>query len=358
MEEHTAIGVPVVPDGYVRMGAFKCFSELVRNMGGKPEELLASRNLDEAGLQHPDNVLPIAIRGALVSAAVKQTGCEHFGLLLGKQTRAADLGLPGQLLLTSPTVGSALGWLVGYFQFHCSSIIPTLRCGAGEAALGYLVIDGNIPGFQELQDEVLALGLNLMRQLVAPDWSPLAVRMARRAPSHHEIYDRFFAAPCSFNAERSELVFPAATLDLPVAERASFASAVEIALPSRCSRVTGATDADLLHLVRRTTLRMLMNDSCTQKMVAQALGVSPRTLNRSIERSGSSYREVVDYCRYTASRTLIKETDMPLARVAQVLGYADHSSFCRAFKRWSGLPPTEWRRLKVDSALALSGHGA
>lgn len=349
MDEHSAIVVPSVPDGYVRVGAFNRFVELVRTVGGKPEEILAALNLEERFLQQQDHVLPIAVRGALVAAVVKQTGCEHFGLLLGKQTRAADLGLPGRLLLASPTVGSALEQLIRYFHLHCQSLIPTLGGAGSEATLGYLVIEGSIPGFQELQDEALALGLSLMRRLVTPDWVPLAVRLTRRTPRHPEVYDRFFAAPCRFNAEHSELVFPAATLDWPVPEREALTWAAEIALPSAGSDVNGVAEMDCLHLVRRTALRLLMHDSCTQKAVAQALGISARTLNRNIERAGSSYREVIDYCRYTASRTLIKETDMPLVKVAQVLGYADHSSFCRAFKRWSGMPPTAWRLLKKDN---------
>jgi AraC-like DNA-binding protein len=93
---------------------------------------------------------------------------------------------------------------------------------------------------------------------------------------------------------------------------------------------------------------MLMNGEGTQKNVARELGVSTRTLNRNIERLGSSYREIVDYCRYTISRNLIRETDMPLVKVAEVLGYADHSSFHRAFKRWSGQAPSVWRQIKTD----------
>lgn len=347
MEEQSSISLPLIPDGYVRVGVFHRLAKLIRELGGRPEDVFASLSLDEGLLQNQHNLIPVAVRGALISAAARQTGCEYLGLLLGKQSEAADLGLSGQLVLAASTVGLALDRLVRYFHFHSRNTVATVNRGATNAALGYLVVDGNFPGFQELQDVSLSTGLNLMRQLIAPNWTPAAVSLMRRTPRQPEIYDRFFGAPCRFNTERSELVFPASTMDLPIVCRGPAPQVSEVPRPAGWLGGSVASEADWLHLVRRTTLRMLMNDNCSQRAVADALGVSARTMNRIVERSGSSYREVVDFCRYKASSTLIKETDMSLCDVARVLGYADHSSFCRAFKRWSGMPPTDWRRLKA-----------
>ncbi|HEX6735337.1 MAG TPA: AraC family transcriptional regulator [Azonexus sp.] len=348
MEEQSSIPVSLLPEGYVRVGSFTRFARLVRELGGRAEDILAPFKLDEGLLRNRDNALPAALRGELMAAAARQTGCEHLGLLLGKRSEAADLGLPGDLAMAAATVGEALDKLQRYFHFHSRNTMVSVGRDGDSASLGYLVVDGSFPGFQELQDGSLASGLNLMRQLIAPGWTPEAVSLIRRTPRQPEIYDRFFGAPCRFNAERTALIFPAATLDLPVAAHGG-AVATGGSLPQAGDALL--SDGDWLNLVRRTTQHMLMNDNCSQRTVAQALGVSARTMNRNIERSGSSYREVVDFCRYKASRTLIKETDMSLCNVARVLGYADHSSFCRAFKRWSGMSPSEWRQRK-------SGKGA
>jgi AraC-like DNA-binding protein len=107
---------------------------------------------------------------------------------------------------------------------------------------------------------------------------------------------------------------------------------------------------DWVELVRRTTLGLLLTGNCSRQAVADALRMSARTLNRKLEQVGSSFHEIVDYTRFTASRTLIKGTDMPLGEVAKALAYADSSSFCRAFKRWSGVSPSAWRNMKSQPA--------
>jgi AraC-like DNA-binding protein len=181
-----------------------------------------------------------------------------------------------------------------------------------------------------------------MRKLIGPRWCPTEVRLMRRAPRQPEAYARFFAAPCRFNAARSELVFPAATLDLPVAGSGaqSFPAAMAADKADTPFELTGQ---DWVELVRRTTLGLLLTGNCSRQAVADDLGISPRTLNRKLAQAGASFLELADYTRFMASRVLIKDTDMPLGEIAQVLGYADPSSFCRAFKRWSGVSPAEWR---------------
>ena len=180
----------------------------------------------------------------------------------------------------------------------------------------------------------------------------------RRRPGQPEIYSSFFGAPCIFNATRSVIVFPASTLDLPI-----ISPRLEI-LPQPTETlltedvIPEAPVMDWVELVRRTTLGLLLTGRCNQQAVATALGISSRTLNRHLERAGSSYREIADYSRFAASRMLIRETDMPLGNVAQLLEYADLSSFGRAFKRWTGLSPATWRQSnpRPHYAHAHSGH--
>jgi AraC-like DNA-binding protein len=354
--KESIFSAPLVPDGYARVGPIRNYPRVLADLGVQPKKVLAPFQLDETFFQNPDNILPLSTRGALFVEAVKKTGCEHIGLLIGQHAGAAELGTPGRLLLASPTVGIALDRLACHFHLNCRSAMAVVRLEGNEAMLGYMLSDGNLPAFQELQDGVLAVALNLMRQIISPDWTPRLVHMMRRTPSHPEVYERFFGAPCVFDQPRSELVFPTETLDLPVAYKLpEFAS--QEPLP-RSEEIVPVDESsiDWICMVRRMTIRMLMNGECTQQAIARELGVSTRTLNRNVERLGSSYREIVDYCRYTISRNLMRETDMSLTEVATVLGYVDHSTFHRAFKRWSGQPPSVWRRLKVDRSAGVEAN--
>jgi AraC-like DNA-binding protein len=77
---------------------------------------------------------------------------------------------------------------------------------------------------------------------------------------------------------------------------------------------------------------------------AKAIGVSVRTLQRRLADRGMTYRRVVDQVRFRAARDLLSGSDEQLAKIAQDLGFADASSFTRAFGRWTGMAPIVFRR--------------
>ena len=78
--------------------------------------------------------------------------------------------------------------------------------------------------------------------------------------------------------------------------------------------------------------------------IAARLGLSPRTLMRRLESENSSYRDLVDRVRLTLARDWLKNTDMPVSRIAELLGYGDPANFGRAFRRWTGISPGAMRR--------------
>ena len=81
-----------------------------------------------------------------------------------------------------------------------------------------------------------------------------------------------------------------------------------------------------------------------QQAVANMVNVSSRSLRRKLEQQGTSYRHLRDSTRYQAACELLDNTTLSLAAIAEQLGYADARSFRRAFKRWSGLLPSDYRR--------------
>jgi AraC-like DNA-binding protein len=71
--------------------------------------------------------------------------------------------------------------------------------------------------------------------------------------------------------------------------------------------------------------------------------MSPRTLQRRLELEGTTFSEVLDRARLEAARGLLADRDLPLAKVSARLGFSDVATFSRAFKRWTGMPPGQWR---------------
>jgi AraC-like DNA-binding protein len=78
--------------------------------------------------------------------------------------------------------------------------------------------------------------------------------------------------------------------------------------------------------------------------VAHAMRMSPRTLQRRLEQEGTRFSEVLDRARLDVAKRLLADARLPLAEIAFRLGFADVATLSRAFKRWTGVPPGQWRR--------------
>jgi AraC-like DNA-binding protein len=99
------------------------------------------------------------------------------------------------------------------------------------------------------------------------------------------------------------------------------------------------------HLVRTA----MATGEVSLERVASLLSMRPRTLNRRLQQHGTTFKQVADAARYAMSQQMLARSDARLIDIAASLGYADASAFTRAFRRWAGVTPTEWRRRSVAS---------
>ena len=100
----------------------------------------------------------------------------------------------------------------------------------------------------------------------------------------------------------------------------------------------------------KSSIRDVLVDGCPSLgEVAVAMDTSPRTLQRRLEELGVTFTDLIDEERFNIARRLMKQDDLRLGDVAKRLGYADASSFTRAFSRWSGMPPKEFRKARLNS---------
>ena len=100
-----------LPKGKVwcqRVGGFTAVPALIRQLGADPVAILADIGLAPESFDGPDQRIPYAAMGELFQEAAKRTGCSHFGLLCGRAWHLSDLGLVGEVVRNSPTVGRAL----------------------------------------------------------------------------------------------------------------------------------------------------------------------------------------------------------------------------------------------------------
>ena len=320
------------------MSGFVGLPQLIRQLGGDAEAVLAGVGLEPYALSHPDNRVSYAALVAVLDQAARHTGCGHFGLLAGRLFHLSDLGLVGELVRTSPTVGAALEALTVHHHLNSEGGLAFLLNRGDYVDLGYATYRPAALGFAHMHDAALATGMNIMLELCGPTWKPYEVFLPHAKPRDVAQHRAFFKVTPRFDAEFGALRFPARDLARPL-------PSADPQAHRRCEQAArGAGAPEFMQLVYRGLRRLMLENRHSGDDLAQMLSMHRRTLNRRLKAEGTTFQRVLDEVRFDVARDLLSNSHAHLDDIAAALGYAAVTPFMRTFRRWSGTTPGQWRR--------------
>ncbi len=328
-------------DNLQRVGFLVVVPQLLREFGIDPPSLLAAVGLAPSALDDPEQVIPYLAMGRLIEACAVRSGCQHFGLLTGERAGTLSLGLIGDLMRSAPTLGVALRDLVRHQHRHSHGSIVYLLDHGDNALFGYAILQPDMAGAVQIYDGSMAIAFSIIRRAVGTAASEdLTVFLSRPKPVALEPYRRCFGASMQFDSEHTGVLVPRSWMDRPAAGADPLKRQ---ALEKGASTYWKAGDFDVLTRIRRTLAEGLLTGEIGSDAVTRLLGISQRTLRRRLDEHQTSFQQVLDETRFEWAKQLLSNTDLGIGQIALVLRYSDPSVFTRAFARWSGLPPSEWK---------------
>lgn len=328
-------------NGSVRIATVLAIPNVLEKLGYNPSEILAELGLDLSLFSDPDNVIPFDMRSHLIQHCVRKTNCQHFGFLIGQQAGPSTLGLVGFLMQQSPDVRTALRSLVRYAHLHVRGALIYLEEQDDKVFLGYSIYQPGVEATAQLEDGALAISFNIMRKLCGSTWLPLNVFFTRHMPENISPYNDFFNAPLNFNADRNGLLFSAKWMQTPVT---GADPALNHFLQKQADQLGSSHNDDFVTQVRRALQSALLTQRGSITHIAALFSMHPRTLSRRLKSCGVSFQELLDQGGYEVSQQLLENSSMGISQIAATLDYSDASAFTRAFKRWSGMTPANWRK--------------
>ena len=324
----------------MRIGANAALPAVLRNLGADPAKLFAEAGIDLKLFDDLDNRISLAARGHLIAHCAARTACPHLGLLVGQQAGLNSLGLVGLLTKTSPDVGTALRSLAAYFHLHIQGAVTTLAMEDNLAMLRYEIYQPRIEAVDLVSDGAVATAFNIVRDLCGPEWSAVEVRFAHREPENVAPFRRFFRAPLCFDTGQYSVVFSATWLKHRLSETSL---QLRRMLQQEIDKLEVRHGDDFPEQVRGALRTALVSGHASAEQVAALFLVDRRTLHRRLSAFGASFRELVDEVSFEIARQLLEDSAMAVIEIAALLDYAGASAFTRAFRRWSGTTPAEWR---------------
>lgn len=167
-------------------------------------------------------------------------------------------------------------------------------------------------------------------------------RFRCREPRDRGPFQRLFGGRLMFDAEEDALLLSEETLSLPFAERApELAEHFEAYASTLIRRMT--PQSSLENRVREAIKEGLLTNASRETNVARRLAMTVRTMHRHLDETGTSFRKIRDELLRRRAEELLLEHRVPIGEVSYLLGYAEPTNFHRAFRRWTGRTPAEWR---------------
>jgi AraC-like DNA-binding protein len=327
---------PAVHPLYLRL-----LLERLRALGVDPAPLLRGAGLAPAQAEGESPVGLSALR-RLVPAALAASGRPWLGLELGASVPVFGHGALGQAAAASGSLRQVLELLTGFIGLRA----PALRLQLRETASGpRLMLEEALPLGPARSFVFEAAWVMLERLLTAAsarDLSAVRYELPWPPPPWAEHYRDFLAGRVHFDARRASLLLPAALADAPCLGADPQALAFARA---ECERrlARGEPGRELLAELRRRLLSSEGGFPGSAQMAAE-LGLAERSFLRALQRAGASYRGLVDEIRRERAQALLRDTDLPIAAIAERLGYADASNFSRCARRWFGVSAASLRR--------------
>lgn len=303
------------------------------------QPLLAARGIDAARLTDPYARVPVPLVAQLWREVPDLVGDEAFGLHAAELSYArTEVALDGALW-HYPTLGDAYR----AFARHSRLLLDGAKISTGrEGAEGFYEV--RLPAAPPMppafSDMIAAMWSLRTRHITGGPPPVREVCLPRSPPSDLGEHRRLLGGPFRWEGPSVRFTFDAALLDVPIrGADTTLGVVLDRHLEDQAAQLPAADD--LLTSIRNALAGDLAEPDLDR--VARRLAMSRRTLQRALQREGTSFQRLVDDTRREVALERLRDPRLTLSELAFLVGFSELSAFDRAFRRWTGQSPRAYR---------------
>lgn len=333
----------VPADTALAAGAF-VFVEVGAAHGLSRERLMAAAGLTEAHRADPDARISTFAFVVLWRELMTALPGVVIPVELARAMHEDALGVAGQVVLRSDDLEHAARLNDRFLRLADTGAVAVRE--EREDLVGFGISHRpEVVAMRFPIELMLGFGYRLLCHAAGAPVPLREVTFAHAAGFPVEPYVELFGAPVRFGAPSSALWLPRAQMSTPFASRDPIARRyLEAHAAQLLSTLPSSSPSPpVLAQIREAIVLELATSGADLARVARRLAMSTRTVQRRLEELGTGYQDLVDDVRSAMARTLLRDPARSIIDVAFELGYADLRSFYRAFRRWTGATPADWR---------------
>lgn len=324
--------------------------DALKALGHDTEALLKRCNIDYRVLEEADGKIAHRAMMQLWQAALEATGDDHLGVHLAEVAPLDTFGIHTYALQSSPTLREAYRRACRYQRLIHTGTELVFHEEAGEGILQHL-LPGGASAPRQPAEFLVTLWVRFGRLLLDSDFTPTLICFAHAAPQDTREHARVFQTSIQFRSGRTAIHVPN-----PLLDRQNQKADISLArlLDDYALRLLAdaPTAASFSAHVRRHLSQELNGGAPTANALAQTLHMSVRTLHRTLQQEGTTFRALLRQVRHEQATRLLTNPQISIAEVAFLLGFAELSSFYRAFTQWTGVTPATYRTAALGADLA------
>lgn len=327
------------PIGVVKAAFAEPFRIAMRNNGVAADDYFRKNSLPLAPLDNPDSLVPEKPFWRLVNQVAISEGIPDFGIQVARAKPWYQIETLQPLLAAQPDLGSMLSTFceIALNQSSASAFVLNCKNGVCHFESTAVPLIGN-----DMQMEFYRVTsmIELVQVHAGADWHPAAVSLLmteNRIASHIDILS---GCELRFGQPRTAIYFPESVLEIssPAGEVSTLASRRGDMAPGKPGDST-----DLISAIREILENYITDDNLSIGLVADLAGLTPRSLQRMIKAQDSSYRDLLNDARRNYAIRQLHDSNIRVSEIANRLGYREAGHFTRAFKRWTGVTPSQYR---------------
>lgn len=327
--------------GQCRAANFAGLADIALKFGRDPRNIVERHGMEARVLSDPESLIAPQQLADTFEYCSTLFDDPLFGLHMATMQDPEVFGCVTALCRAAPTVRAGIRCLIDYLPVvHAPDCEVVLIEGRETAELTWLV-NTDIGINDQANYQAALLNLKLLRAMVGPNFKPSQVNLsADTRPSDKPELERILGCKVAERRTHNSVAFPVHALEqrVPTANRLLFGL-----LGGYLETVKAAHSQSIIDRVEAYVRGSLASGNCTIERCAEKAGMSVRTLQARLSAEGARFSELVEKQREAIARMHLSQGLLSLDEIAERLGYGEQTSFGRAFKRWTGMTPQQFR---------------
>lgn len=320
--------------------------------GHSPADILKGVDLRAQDVHSPDARISLSQVMTAYRNAIRLSNDPLLAFRIGVTVHISIYGMYGYAILCSPDIRTAVDFALRYHVLSTPTAMFDLTEEEGELAawtiepISHMLDDPALYRFvTEMQ---IGVHISLMRDIIGPAFVPQEIHLKYAKEAGFSLGSGEAGCKVYHDRQANKIVFPSKWLDAKTTfnNRTTYSHVVNI-----CDKLVAdlALQTGIAGQIRKILLRDIANPRAFSS-IARDLGLNERSLRRTLEQQGSSFREIRDELRVRLALEYLHRTSLTNDDIAIALGFSDGTAFRRAFQRWTGKSPNHVRSEPIPEA--------